>query len=102
MERYPIELSAVVRLNPPYGVHGLTRCEPTPALNPRVEMSLTRTTALINPESESEMELTPPESSPLTRGAGRLNTTQRLEMSPPEKGQKRTLHLGLILVYGVF
>ena len=40
MERYPIELSAVVRLNPPYGVHGLTRCEPTPALNPRVEMSL--------------------------------------------------------------
>ena len=82
MERYPIELSAVVRLNPPYGVHGLTRCEPTPALNPRVEMSLTRTTALPNQMSESEMGLTLPDSSLLTRGAGHPNPLPGLEMSP--------------------
>ena len=88
----PTVVSEVVRLNPLYQVHGLTSCEPTPALNPRVGMSLTRTTALPNKLSESEMELTPPESSPLTRGAGRLNTTQRLEMSPPDKGHERTLH----------
>ena len=87
----PTVVSEVVRLNPLYQVHGLTSCEPTPALNPRVGMSLTRTTALPNKLSESEMELTPPESSPLTRGAGRLNTTQRLEMSPLDKGHERNL-----------
>ena len=92
----PTVVSEVVRLNPLYQVHGLTSCEPTPALNPRVGMSLTRTTTLPNKLSESEMELTPPESSPLTRGAGRLNTTQRLEMSPPKK-----VALGPFMVTGV-
>ena len=38
--------------------------------------------------SESEMGLTLPESSLLTRGAGRPNQTQRLEMSPPDMRQR--------------
>ena len=79
---YPIVVSAAVRPNPPDRVHGLTRCEPTPAPNPRVELTLTRSTALPNQMSESEMGLTLPESSALTRRAGRPNPTQRLEMSP--------------------
>ena len=90
----PIVVSAAVRPNPPDRVHGLTRCEPTPAPNPRVELTLTRSTALPNQMSESEMGLTLPESSLLTRGAGRPNQTQRLEMSPPDKGHERTLHRG--------
>ena len=84
----PIVSSAVVQPNPLGRVHGLTSCEPAPAPNPRgVSFA-----ALPNQMSESEMGLTLPESSLLTRGAGRPNQTQRLEMSPPDKGQKRTLH----------
>ena len=88
----PTVISETVRPNPPDRVHGLTSCEPTPAPNPRVELSLTRTAALPNQMSESEMVLTLPDSSLLTRGAGRPNQTQRLEMSPPDKGHERTLH----------
>ena len=69
-------------------MHGLTSCVPAPAPNPRgVSFA-----ALPNQMSESEMVLTLPDSSLLTRGAGRPNQTQRLEMSPPDKGHERTLH----------
>ena len=85
---YPNTSSAVVQPNPLDRVHGLTSCEPTPAPNPRVELTLTRSfAALPNQMSESEMGLTLPESSVLTRRAGRPNTTPRLEMSPT-KGEK--------------
>ena len=78
--------SAVVQPNPLGRVHGLTSCEPAPAPNQRgVSFA-----ALPNQMSESEMGLTLPESSLLTRGAGRPNTTQRLEMSPPDNAIKVT------------
>ena len=85
----PIVSSAVVQPNPLDRVHGLTSCEPTPAPNQRVELTLTRSfAALPNQMSESEMVLTLPESSALTRRAGRPNPTQRLEMSPTKKVRK--------------
>ena len=79
---YPNTSSAVVQPNPLGRVHGLTRCEPTPAPNPRVELSLTRTAAHPYQMSESEMGLTLPDSSLLTRGAGHPYPMPGLEMSP--------------------
>ena len=87
----PIVSSAVVQPNTLDREHGLTGCGPDHAPNPRVETPTRSFAALPNQLSESEMGLTIPDSSLLTRGAGRLNTTQRLEMSPPDNGQKRTL-----------
>ena len=81
----PIVLSAVVQPNPLDREHGLTGCGPDHAPNPRVETPTRSFAALPNQSSESEMGLTIPDSSLLTRGAGRLNTTQRLEMSPNDK-----------------
>ena len=89
----PTVVSEVVRLNQPDREHGLTSCAPDLAPNPRGELSPTRTAAHPNQMSESERELTPPDSSLLTRGAGRPDPTQRLEMSPPDKGRFRTLQI---------
>ena len=87
----PTVVSEVVRPYQPDRGHGLTSCAPNHAPHPRVELSLTRTAAHPYQMSESEMGLTLPDSSLLTRGAGRPYPTQRLEMSPPDKGRFRTL-----------
>ena len=93
----PNVVSAVVRPYQPDRGHGLTSCAPNHAPHPRVELSLTRTAAHPYQMSESEMGLTLPDSSLLTRGAGRPYPTQRLEMSPPDKGRFRTLQRFYVL-----